>query len=141
MVQLSRRSVLRGSAVVAAASTFARPYIANAQAKTASVLWVQGFVKEEDDAFTKMVQDYQKASGNKIDFSLIPFGPAMQKIVAGLTSGDAPDIMYHDIADNAVVPQNAWNDKLEDVSDVIDSQKAHLSCWALRSAFLTDAAP
>ena len=134
MVQLSRRSVLRGSAVVAAASTFARPYIANAQAKTASVLWVQGFVKEEDDAFTKMVQDYQKASGNKIDFSLIPFGPAMQKIVAGLTSGDAPDIMYHDIADNAVVPQNAWNDKLEDVSDVIDSQKAHFHPAALRAS-------
>ncbi len=131
MRQLSRRSVLRGSAAVAAASTFARPYIANAQAKTTTVLWVQGFVKEEDEAFKKMVAEYEKASGNKVDYSLIPFGPAMQKIVAGLTSGDTPDIMFHDIAEQAVVPQNAWNDKLVDLTDVVDTQKARFHPTAL----------
>ena len=131
MVQLSRRSVLRGSASLAAATTFARPYIANAQTKTASVLWVQGFIKEEDEAFKNLVAAYEKASGNKIDYSLTPFGPAMQKIVAGLTSGDTPDIMMHDIADQAVVPQNTWNDKLVDVSDVVDTQKDHFHPTAL----------
>jgi multiple sugar transport system substrate-binding protein len=123
--------VLRGSVGLAAAGTFASPYIARAQAKTASVLWVQGFVKEEDEAFKNTVAAYEKASGNKIDFSLIPFGPAMQKIVAGLTSGDTPDIMYHAIADQTVVPQNTWNDKLVDVSDVVDTQKAHFHPTAL----------
>ena len=123
MSKLGRRLVLRGSVGLAAAGTFASPYIARAQAKTASVLWVQGFVKEEDDAFKNLVAAYEKASGNKIEFSLIPFGPAMQKIVAGLTTGDTPDILFHDIADQAVVPQNTWNDKLIDVSDVVDTQK------------------
>src|SRR5579864_3114318 len=113
MIRLSRRTVLRGSVGLAAAGTFASPFIANAQAKTASVLWVQGFVKEEDEAFKALVTAYEKASGNKIDYSLTPFGPAMQKIVAGLTSGDTPDIMMHDIAEQAVVPQNTWNDKLD----------------------------
>src|SRR5215475_10540821 len=123
MGKLGRRSVLRGSVGLAAAGTFASPYIANAQAKTASVLWVQGFVKEEDEAFKNLVAAYEKASGNKIEYSLIPFGPAMQRIVAGLTSGDTPDIMFHDIADQAVVPQNTWNDKLIDVTDVVETQK------------------
>jgi multiple sugar transport system substrate-binding protein len=131
MSKLGRRLVLRGSVGLAAAGTFASPYIARAQAKTASVLWVQGFVKEEDEAFKNLVAAYEKASGNKIDFSLIPFGPAMQKIVAGLTSGDTPDIMYHAIADQTVVPQNTWNDKLVDVSDVVDTQKAHFHPTAL----------
>src|SRR5580692_6725521 len=131
MIKLGRRVVLRGSVGLAAAGTFASPYIARAQAKTASVLWVQGFVKEEDEAFKNLVAAYEKASGNKIDFSLIPFGPAMQKIVAGLTSGDTPDIMYHAIADQTVVPQNTWNDKLVDVSDVVDTQKAHFHPTAL----------
>jgi multiple sugar transport system substrate-binding protein len=131
MSKLGRRLVLRGSVGLAAAGTFACPYIARAQAKTASVLWVQGFVKEEDEAFKNLVAAYEKASGNKIDFSLIPFGPAMQKIVAGLTSGDTPDIMYHAIADQTVVPQNTWNDKLVDVSDVVDTQKAHFHPTAL----------
>src|SRR5947199_1111112 len=123
MSKLHRRSVLRGAAGWAAAGTIARPFVANAQAKTASVLWVQGFVKEEDEAFKNLVAAYEKASGNKIEFSLIPFGPAMQKIVAGLTSGDTPDIMFHDIADQAVVPQNTWNDKLIDVSDAVETRK------------------
>ncbi len=131
MSKLGRRSVLRGTAGLAAAGTFARPFIANAQAKTATVLWVQGFVKEEDQAFKNQVAAYEKTSGNKIEFSLIPFGPAMQKIVAGLTSGDTPDIMFHDIADQAVVPQNTWNDKLIDVTDVVETQKAHFHPTAL----------
>jgi len=124
MVELSRRSVLRGGLGVAA-GTLARPYIANAAATTASVWWVQGFVPEEDASFRALVAEYEKASGNKIDHSLIPFAPLMQKIVSALTSGDVPDVMSHDIADQAVVPQNAWNDKLVDLTDVVESQKAH----------------
>jgi multiple sugar transport system substrate-binding protein len=128
---MNRRTVLRGAVGWAAAGTVASPFIANAQSKTATVLWVQGFVKEEDQAFNNLVAAYEKASGNKIQASIIPFGPAMQKIVAGLTSGDTPDVMFHDIADQAVVPQNTWNDKLIDVSDVVDTQKDHLHPTAL----------
>ena len=98
MSKLSRRSVLRGSLGLAAAGTLARPFIANAEAKTASVWWAQGFVEDEDEAFQHLVADYEKASGNKIEFSIIPFAP-MQKIVSALTSGDVPDFMFHDIAD------------------------------------------
>jgi hypothetical protein len=69
MSKLGRRSVLCGTAGLAAAGTFARPFIANAQAKTATVLWVQGFVKEEDEAFKNMGAAYEKASGNKIELA------------------------------------------------------------------------
>src|SRR5260370_38623873 len=102
MSKLGRRVVLRGSVGLAAAGTFASPYIARAQAKTASVLWVQGFVKEEDEAFQNLVAAYEKARGNKIEFSLIPFTPAMQSSVAGLTSGDTPANMFHEGADQRV---------------------------------------
>ena len=44
MKKLSRRSVLRSSLALAASGPLARPFIANAQAKTA-VCWInQGFV-------------------------------------------------------------------------------------------------
>src|SRR5215471_14281896 len=124
MSKLNRRSVLRGSVALAAAGTLGRPFIANAAATTVSVWWPQGFVREEDVGFRAVIAEYEKASGNKIDHSLIPFAPLMQKIVSALTSGDVPEVMMHDIADQAVVPQNAWNDKLIDVSDVVDSQRA-----------------
>jgi multiple sugar transport system substrate-binding protein len=121
---ITRRSVLRSSLAVAAAGTLARPYIARADAKTATVWWTQGFVPEEDAAFRKMVDDYQKQSGNTIDYSLIPFAPLMQKIVSAITSGDVPDLISHDINDQVVVPQNAWDDKVVEVSDVVDTQKS-----------------
>src|SRR5712672_4194896 len=92
MTTLSRRSVLRNSLAVAAAGTLARPYIANAAATTAEVWWIQGFVPEEDAAFKKMVADYEKASGNKVDYSIVPFAPLRQKIVSAVTSGVVPDL-------------------------------------------------
>jgi multiple sugar transport system substrate-binding protein len=126
--------VLRGSVGLAAAGSLGRPFIANAAAKTASVWWTQGFIAEEDASFKRTVAEYEKASGNVIDASIIPFGPLMQKIVSALTSGDVPDVMTHVIAGVTVVPQNAWNDKLVDLTDVVETQKAHYHPTALLSS-------
>ncbi len=124
MSKLSRRSVLRGSRALAAAGILGRPFIANAAATTATVWWPQGFVREEDVGFRAVVAEYEKASGNKIDYTLVPFAPLMQKIVGALTIGDVPDVMNHDTAFNTVIPQNAWNDRLVDLTDVVETQKS-----------------
>src|ERR1051326_3302200 len=125
MSTLDRRQVIGGSIGLAAA-VIARPYIANAAATTASVWWTQGFVQEEDAAFRAMVADYEKQSGNKIDFSLIPTGPLMQKIVSSLTSGDVPGPMSAPAQAATVVPQNAWRGKLVDLSDIVEPLKSQL---------------
>jgi len=78
MTTLSRRSVLSNSLAAAAAGNLARPHIANAATTTAEVWWAQGFAQEEDVSFKKVVADYEKASGNKIDYSIIPFAPERQ---------------------------------------------------------------
>src|SRR6201987_3395975 len=90
MGNLTRRSVLRGSLGLAAVGTLARPYVANAEATTATVWWAQGFAEEEDISFKKIVADYQKASGNAIDSSITPYAPMRQKIVAATQSGIVP---------------------------------------------------
>ena len=120
----TRRTLLRSSLAVAAAGTLARPYIANAAATTATVWWTQGFIPEEDAAFRKVVSDYQKASGNTIDYSIVPFAPLMQKTISAITSGEVPDLISHDVADQQIIPQNAWNDKLVEVGDVVETQKS-----------------
>jgi multiple sugar transport system substrate-binding protein len=119
---------------LAAAGTLARPFIANAQAKTATVWWQQGFVPEEDASLKKTVAAYEKASGNKIDLSITPFGPLMQKMVSAVTSGDVPDVMLHDAGSQNFVPQNAWHDKLVDLSDVVEPQKSQLHPTAYLAA-------
>ena len=95
MAAMSRRSLINTSIGLAATAALARPYIANAQAKTATVWWVQGFAIEEDIAFKKLVEDYQKASGNKLDYTIIPFAPMRQKIVSAITSGAVPDLFQN----------------------------------------------
>jgi multiple sugar transport system substrate-binding protein len=133
MNNMSRRSVIRGSLGLAATGGLTRPYIANAAAATATVWQVQGFVPEEDAAFRKTVADYEKATGNKIDLSVMPFQALNQKAISAITSGEVPDLIFHD-APQTILPQNAWNDKLVDVSDVVEEYKSRLSETALLNA-------
>ena len=93
MATLTRRSVLRGSLGLAAAGNLARPHVANSAATNADVWRTQGFVEEEDIAFKRMIADYEKASGNKIEASIIPFAALRQKMVSAIASGVVPDIM------------------------------------------------
>ncbi len=138
MGNLTRRSLLRGTAGLLAAGTLARPYVANAQAKTATVWWAQGFVPQEDAALKQMVANYEKASGNKIDLSIIPFAPLRQKFISAITSGVVPDVVTPAFA--PYLAAQAWNDKLEDISDIIEPHKSALvpaaaeSCYAYNNA-------
>ncbi len=132
MRNLTRRSVLRSGAAIASLSAFGRPYIAKAEAKTAVVWWTQGFAEEEDVSTKKVVDDYQKASGNNIELSIIPFAPERQKIISAITSGDVPDIITANQPE--IIALYAYQDKLLDVSDVVETQKAQYNDAALLSA-------
>ncbi len=129
MIKLTRRSLLNSSLGLVTAGALARPYIANAAATTAQVWWVQGFAEEEDISFKKMVADYEKASGNQIEYSITPFAAMRQKEIAAVTSGVVPDIIG--IGDYFFGVLGAWKDQFEDLSDVIETQKSEFTPTAL----------
>src|SRR5256885_11339035 len=133
MTILTRRSVLRTSLALGAAGILARPYIANAQAKTATVWWVQGFAEEEDISFKKIVADYQRASGNTIEYTITPYAPLRQKIVAAIQTGVVPDMFTNNPGE--IIALYAWDDKLADVTDVVETQKSQYSETALHTAY------
>jgi multiple sugar transport system substrate-binding protein len=60
----------------------------------------------------------------------MPFTSLNQKAISAITSGDVPDLIFHD-APATLLPQNAWDDKLEDVSDVVEEHKSKFSETAL----------
>src|SRR5579863_5891222 len=120
MPGVTRRSLIGRSIGLAAAGAIARPFVAKAEAKTATVWWVQGFAEEEDVAIKKVFADYEKVSGNKIDYSIIPYAPHRQKIVSAVTSGEVPDLFPANPAE--IVALYSWQDKLTDLSDVVDTQ-------------------
>src|ERR1700740_2276033 len=129
MAKLTRRSLLRNSFGLVSAGTLARPYIANAAATTAAVWWTQGSAEEEDISFKKIVADYEKASGNTIDYSIMPYAPLRQKIVSAVTSGVVPDLFQNTPAE--IIALYAWQDKLVDVSDVVETQREEYTETAL----------
>lgn len=133
MGNVSRRAILAKTAGLAAAGALGRPFIANAQAKTADIWVGQGFVPAEDAAFKETVANYEKLSGNKINYSIMPFMALNQKSVSALTSGDVPDLIFHD-APTGILPQNAFHDRLADMTDVVETQKGKFTETALLSS-------
>ncbi|MBV9829297.1 MAG: carbohydrate ABC transporter substrate-binding protein [Alphaproteobacteria bacterium] len=133
MTRITRRSVLGSTMALAAVGTIARPYVARAEAKTATAWIIQGFAQEEDIAMKKVIEDYEKASGNKIEYSIIPYAPIRQKIVSAITSGVVPDILQN--TPTEVHALYAWDDKLVDITDVIETQKDKFTETALLSAY------
>ena len=133
MSDLTRRSVLRGSASLLVAGSLAGPHIANAAATTAEAWWSQGFIPEEDVAIKKIVADYEKASGNRIELSIMPFAPGRQKIVSAVTSGVVPDLFPTNPFE--IIALYAWEDKLVDVTDVIETQKEEYTETALLNTY------
>ena len=129
MAKLTRRSLLRNCFGLVAAGTLARPYIANAAAATAALWWTQGSAEEEDISFKKIVAEYEKASGNTIDYNIMPYAPLRQKIVSAVTSGVVPDLFQNNPAE--IIALYAWQDKLVDVSDVVETQREEYTETAL----------
>src|ERR1700687_4686451 len=129
MANLTRRSVLRTSLVLGAAGAFARPYVAKAEATTATVWWTQGSAEEEDISFKKIVAEYEKASGNTIDYSIMPYAPLRQKIVSAVTSGLVPDLFQNNPAE--IIALYAWQDKLVGVRGVVETQREEYTETAL----------
>ncbi len=132
MAHLTRRSVLRGSVALGATRLLGFPHVAKAAATTASAWLTQGFVQDEDVALRKAVADYEQASGNKIELSIIPFAPHRQKVISAITSGVVPDVTQAN--PNEILALYAWQDKWVEVGDVVETQKAEFSETALQAA-------
>ena len=81
-----------------------------------------------------MVADYEKLSGNKIDYSIVPFAPLRQKIISAITSGVVPDLI-DDRRRPKLPALQAWEDRLVDVTDVVETQKSKMVPVALATAY------
>jgi len=126
-----------GLARVLAASLLAgSAYTGTARAEEIMVWWNKGFFPAEDAAIKEVIEAWQKKSGNTVNLSFYSTGDIPAKVVSAITTGQVPDIAYADTADFTIAPKQAWDDKLEDVSDVIEPIKDKYTKTALLSAGL-----
>jgi len=90
-------------------------------------------VPEEDAALKEAIADYEKASGNSIELSIVPFAPLRQKIVSAMTSGVVPDMFFG--TPGEIIALYTWDDKLLDVTDVVETQREEYTEAALLTAY------
>jgi multiple sugar transport system substrate-binding protein len=127
--RLTRRDAAK--ALLATPVALAMPRIARAAGSTITVWWNQGFYPAEDQAMKDTVAAWEKASGNKVDLTFYNGSDLPAKIISAMTAGEVPDICYVDNGDFLLLPQAAWNDKVIDLSDVVDTQKTAYNKTAL----------
>ncbi|WP_137895876.1 ABC transporter substrate-binding protein [Ramlibacter sp. 2FC] len=124
-------SALMGAALLAAGPAAAQEKL--------TVWWVKGFYKAEDEALFAAIKKFEeKNKGIKIELSQYPIQDMIPKTVAALDSGNPPDVAYADVYDFQVTAKWAYDDKLEDISSVIDPLRAKFEPAALSTTFLYD---
>jgi multiple sugar transport system substrate-binding protein len=132
MTQISRRYALTAAGALTAASAF-RPRPAKA-ADPVTVWWTQGFYQAENQAVTDAMAAWEKTSGVKVNLTIMNGPDLISKMIAAMQVGDVPDLVHAVTGDRFLVPRAAWDDKLVDVSDVVETQKTEFAQTALDSS-------
>jgi len=103
-------------------------------AETLTVWWTQGFYKAENDAVIAFMADWEKRTGNKVNLTIMNGADLITKLIAGMQVGDVPDLAHSVTGDRYMVPRAVWNDQLEDLSDVLESQRSQFSEAAIAAS-------
>jgi multiple sugar transport system substrate-binding protein len=102
-----------------------------------TVWWGKGFYKGEDDALFAAIKKFEaKYPKIKVDLSLYAPQEAIPKAVAALDAGNPPDVSYGDVYDFQVTAKWAFENKLEDVSSILDPIRGKFEPAALATTFL-----
>lgn len=88
--------------------------------KSLNIWWDKGFSPEEDEALRQLVTNWEKETGNKINLVFYTTDSLGQKIRRSLKVGNPADIIMSFKAERSPNARLAWDNKLVDVSDIIN---------------------
>lgn len=88
-----------------------------------NIWWEQGYNLEEDEAVRNIVNRWQSKTGQQVKLSFFSTDELTAKAKRAVEAGNVPDILMNPKGDRILYLQLAWQDKLEDVSDLIEPIK------------------
>lgn len=104
------------------------------------VWWTKAYYKAEDTALLEMIAKFEaRYPGIKVELSQYPPQDTVPKIVAALDSGAPPDVAYSDVYDLQVTAKWAYEDRLEDLSDILLPMRERFAPDALATTYLYNA--
>lgn len=101
-----------------------------------TIWWNKSYYPEEDEQFDRTVAAFQAATGITVDYTYYTNEDVPKKVLAALTAGEPPDLAYAFLFDLQHTSRWAYEDQLEDVSDVVKEIEPHLLPSALQAVNL-----
>lgn len=128
------RPVLGGALVAALLVGVSGPV----SAADLTIWWNKSYYPEEDQQFDKIIADFKKQKGIEVEYSFYTNEDLPRKLLAALTAGRPPDLSYGFLLDLQHTSRWAYDDVLEDVSDVVGEIKDDLLPSAIQAVTLLD---
>jgi multiple sugar transport system substrate-binding protein len=104
------------------------------------VWWIQSFYPAETEALSQIVSEWEKKNNTKVEITFYNDGSINRDAENALNNGNPPDILFSNTAEFALYPKLAWQNKLVDVSDVVEPVKDLFSPIALKAVSYKDGA-
>lgn len=128
-----------GFAVALGASVAAMAATTAATAQETITFWAnKGFYKAEDDALAAVIDKFQKATGVKVELSLLSIEDCITKSVGAVEAGTPPDAAYCLTYDFRTTGKWAWESKIDDLTDVVEPIKGEFVAEALATTLLAN---
>ena len=84
------------------------------------IWWEKGFNPQEDEALQKLINNWERQTGNKIELSFRGTDELAQNVKRAIQADNLPDLVMTFKAERAPNARLAWQGKLADVSDIVE---------------------
>lgn len=122
------------------AATFLATMTLQAAAADLNIWWNKSYYPEEDQQFDKTVAAFEKATGLDVEYTYYTNEDVPRKVLAALTANEPPDLAYAFLFDLQHTSRWAYEDKLEDVSDIVKEIEPYLLPSAVQAVDLLNGA-
>lgn len=85
-----------------------------------NIWWEKGYNLEEDEAISKIANDWQNKTGNQVKLNFFTSDKFIAKARRANEAGNLPDLIMIPQGDRLIYPELAWENKLVDVTELIE---------------------
>nr|WP_255720708.1 ABC transporter substrate-binding protein [Acuticoccus kalidii] len=95
-----------------------------------TIWWAKGFYESEDNAFAKVIEDFEAETGIDVEVSLFGGEDGLIKAISAVEAGRPPDVGYGHTYDFRALNLWAYQDELDPVSDIVEPLEERLQTVA-----------
>ncbi len=95
--------------------------------------WIQSYYPAETEAISQIVAEWEQANNIKVEITFYNDGAINRDAENALNNGSPPDILFSNTAEFSLFPRLAWENKLADISDVMQPVKDLFAPSALQA--------